>query len=251
MGKTAKKIAGWSLAGLAVTTLAGLVITGREIGWGPFRRLFKGFEEEVAGIEKKYPVSDHQHGILFYGASNFRLWTEMEQDLKELNVQNHGFGGSTDKLLVQYAHRLLYPYNPDIVVFQTGSNDYVAMSGTDVEKVAACMAYKRQMFETFHEALPNAKFVIMSGLLLPGRSRYTALTQTVNKELQALCSEKDYMYFVDASDMTYDGTSFAKELFVADGIHLNHDGQLRWRDEYILPQLQRLMDMFSLGHLYR
>ena len=78
MGKTAKKIACWSLAGIAVTTLAGLVITGREIGWGPFRRLFKGFEEEVAGIEKKYPVSDHQHGILFYGASNFRLWTEME-----------------------------------------------------------------------------------------------------------------------------------------------------------------------------
>lgn len=251
MGKTAKKIAGWSLAGLAVTTLAGLVITGREIGWGPFRRLFKGFEKEVAGIEKKYPVSDHQHGILFYGASNFRLWTEMEQDLKELNVQNHGFGGSTDKLLVQYADRLLYPYNPDIVVFQTGSNDYVAMSGTDAEKVAACMDYKRQMFEAFHEALPNAKFVIMSGLLLPGRSRYTALTQTVNKELQALCNEKDYMYFVDASDMTYDGTSFAKELFVADGIHLNHDGQLRWRDEYILPQLQRLIDMFSLGHLYR
>ena len=94
------------------------------------------------------------------------------------------------------------------------------------------------MFESFHGALPDAKFVIMSGLLLPGRSRYTALTQTVNKELQALCNEKDYMYFVDASDMTCDGTSFAQELFVADGIHLNHDGQLRWRDGYILPQLQ-------------
>ena len=234
----AKKIVFWSTVGLAATTVAGLVITGREIGRGPFRRLFKGFEEEVAGIEKKYPVSEHQHGILFYGASNFRLWTEMEQDLKEFKVQNHGFGGSTDKMLVQYAPRLLYPYHPDIVVFQTGSNDYVALTGTDGEKVAACMAYKRQMFDTFHKALPEAKFVIMSGLLLPGRSRYTALTQTVNKELQALCNEKDYMYFVDASDMTYDGTSFAQELFVADGIHLNHDGQLRWRDGYILPQLQ-------------
>ena len=112
------------------------------------------------------------------------------------------------------------------------------------------MAYKRQMFETFHEALPEAKFVIMSGLLLPGRSQYTALTQTVNKELQALCEEQDYMYFADASDMTYDGASFAKELFVADGIHLNHDGQLKWRDEYILPRLQQLIETFSLDHLH-
>lgn len=242
MNRKMKNFACWSLAGLAATTVAGLVITGREIGWGPFRRLFKGFEEEVAGIEKKYPVSEHQHGILFYGASNFRLWTEMEQDLREFKVQNHGFGGSTDKLLVQYAPRLLYPYHPDIVVFQTGSNDYVALTGTDGEKVAACMAYKRQMFDAFHKALPEAKFVIMSGLLLPGRSRYTALTQAINRELEALCAEKEYLYFVDASDMTYDGTSFAQELFVADGIHLNHDGQLRWRDGYILPQLQQLIE---------
>ena len=75
MNRKMKNFACWSLASLAATTVAGLVITGREIGWGPFRRLFKGFQEEVAGIEKKYPVSEHQHGILFYGASNFRLWT--------------------------------------------------------------------------------------------------------------------------------------------------------------------------------
>ena len=38
-------------------------------------------------------------------------------------------GGSTDKLLVKYADKLLYPYNPKIVFFQTGSNDYVSLSG--------------------------------------------------------------------------------------------------------------------------
>ena len=57
MNRKMKNLACWSLAGLAATTVAGLVITGREIGWGPFRRLFKGFGEEVASIEKKYPVS--------------------------------------------------------------------------------------------------------------------------------------------------------------------------------------------------
>lgn len=224
---------------------------GYQWGVGPLRCLFKGFEGEVEDIEQKYPIKDHQHGILFYGASNFRLWTQMEQDLQELKVQNHGFGGSTDKMLVQYAERILYPYNPDIVVFQTGSNDYVAMSGTDEEKVAACMAYKREMFEQFHRALPDAKFLVMSGLLLPGRKEYAALTQQVNRALAALCEELDYLYFADATAMTYDAGTFAKELFIADGIHLNHDGQLAWRDGYILPRLRELIETFQLAHLYR
>ena len=173
----------------------------------------------------------------------------MEQDLADFHVQNHGFGGSTDKLLVQYAQRILYPYHPDIVVFQTGSNDYVLMSGTDEEKVAACMAYKKQMFAAFHEAIPHAQFVVMSGLLLPGRSKYTALTQAVNQELQTLCRERDYLHFVDASAMTFDGSSFAKELFIADGIHLNHRGQLEWCENYIRPKLQQLIAEHGLQHL--
>ena len=45
----------------------------------------------------------------------------MENELKGYKVQNHGFGESTDRLLVQYADRLLYPYGPKIVFFQTGS----------------------------------------------------------------------------------------------------------------------------------
>ena len=126
--------------------------------------------------------------------------------------------------------------------FQTGSNDYVVISGTDEEKVAACMAYKREMFDAFHQALPDATFVVMSGLLLPGRSEYTGLTQRINQELEAFCAERDYMIFVDASAMTYDGTNYRSDLFISDGIHLNHEGQLLWANDYILPQLAALWE---------
>lgn len=228
--------------GLAFASLIGLMVTGWQIGWGPFKGLFKGYGDEVAAIESKYDASARKGEIVFYGASNFRLWTEMENDLAPYPVQNHGFGGSTDKMLVQYADRILYPYAPKIIFFQTGSNDYVVISGTDEQKVSACMEYKLQMFDLFHEKLPDAQFVVMSGLLLPGRSEYTALTQEVNRELKALCDERDYMFFVDASDMTYDGSGFRTELFISDGIHLNHEGQLLWADNYILPQLKELWE---------
>jgi len=111
------------------------------------------------------------------------------------------------------------------------------------------MEYKKQMFRQFHEQLPNTKFVVMSGLLMPGRSEYTHLIQMVNQELEKLCAETDYLWFVDATKLTWDGENYANDLFEKDGIHLNHTGQLAWCYGYILPQLEALIDAFDLEHL--
>lgn len=227
-----------TLSGAAV--LVGLIVTGWRIGWGPFAGL-RDWEPDVSYIESHYDASSRKGEIVFYGMSNFTLWDQLDDDFPQFKVQNHGFGGSTDELLVKYADRLLYPYEPAVVVFQTGSNDYVNMAGSDDEKLKRCMAYKREMYREFHEKLPNAKFVVMSGLLLPGRSEYTPLTQRVNEELAALCSEHaDYMTFVDASELTFDGSSYRTDLFRDDRIHLNHTGELAWRDGYILPALDQV-----------
>ena len=238
----AMKITFFILCGVLLAGILGLAVTGWQLGWGPFGCLFKGYEGEVRAIEQKYDAQTRRGEIVFYGASNFRLWTEMEDDLAPYPVQNHGFGGSTDRLLAQYADRILFPYEPQLVFFQTASNDYVGMSGTDAEKAAACMAYKRGMFEAFHEALPDAVFVVTSGLLLPGREQYRSLTEEVNRQLAELCAERDYMYFADASDLTWDGNEYRTELFVRDGIHLNRDGQRLWCENYIRPMIEMLWE---------
>ena len=95
-----------------------------------FLHLVKGFEGDVRAIEQRYDPESRRGEIVFYGASNFRLWKEMDEDLSAYKVQNHGFGGSTDRMLMQYADRILYPYEPKIVVFQTGSNDLANLPGT-------------------------------------------------------------------------------------------------------------------------
>ena len=118
-------------------------------------------------VDESYLYSDVRKGeIIFYGASNFARWGTLDEDMSEYKVQNHAFGGSTDVELVGYAPELLFPYEPAVVFFQTGSNDYVQQEGTDEEKIAKCMNYKKAMFADFHEKMPDAKFVIMSGLLL-------------------------------------------------------------------------------------
>lgn len=194
----------------------------------------------VDDITEKYST-DRKGEVIFYGASNFSLWSSLDDDMAAYKVQNHGFGGSIDVELVGYADQLLFPYEPSIVFFQTGSNDYVKLEGTDQEKIEKCMAYKKQMFEAFHKQLPDAKFVIMSGLLLPGRAEYLELTLEINRQLEQLAEETDYLYYVDANAMTYDGTDFDRSLFVEDGIHLNHEGQMRWYNEYIQPMMERVI----------
>ena len=237
-------------AALVVASLAGLAITGLKIGWGPFSFLHT-WDADVEKIQQTYPAEENQNGIIFYGASNFRMWTEMENDLPEYRVQNHGFGGCTDQDLMHYADKLLYPYHPAIVFFQTGSNDYVSMKGTDAEKVAACMDYKKQMFAEIHDQLPDAKLVVMSGLLLPGRNEYRELTEEINTALEALCKEMDYLWFVDASAMTWDGQHYADALFIKDGIHLNHEGQLLWMQDYIRPMIEVLVSEFDLTQVQK
>lgn len=233
------KISVLVLATVIFSCMIGLIITGWQIGWGPFTFLHS-FDNEVNTISEKYNADENQGNIIFYGASNFRMWTDMETDMQPYRVQNHGFGGSTDEDLVKYADKLLYPYNPKIVFFQTGSNDYVNLKGSNEEKINICMEYKKQMFAEFHEKMPDTKFVVMSGLLLPGRSRYTDLTIEINKQIEELCENSDYMYFVDASDMTFDGNTYREDLFIKDKIHLNHNGQREWCNNYIMPTLKTI-----------
>ena len=237
-------------AGIAVLlAAAGFVLAGKISNRGPFSFLHT-WQKEVDAIREKYSP-DRKGEIIFYGASNFALWTQLDDDLSEYKVQNHAFGGSTDHDLMEYADQILYPYEPEIVFFQTGSNDYVNLSGSDDEKIRKCMEYKKNMFQTFHEKLPDARFVIMSGLLLPGREEYLDMTLKINDELKEYAETEDWLYFVDAEALTYDGAELDKSLFRPDLIHLNHEGELRWCNEYIKPQIEELIAEYGLDELRR
>lgn len=233
---------------LAVSVLIGLVLTGLYVGWGPFTYL--AFDSHEKNILKKYDANNRQNEIVFYGASNFRLWKEMDEDMLPYIVQNHGFGGSTDKDLMERADKLLYPYNPQIVVFQTGSNDYAKKSGTDEEKLASGLEDKKTMFETFHNQLPNAQFVVMAGILMPGRSQYDEIVKKINKGLKEYASTCEYVTFVDSESLTIneDGTHKV-EYFIEDGIHLTHEARLIWSNNYIKPVLNEIITTYHLEGL--
>lgn len=199
----------------------------------------------IADIAKKYNPNTRKHEIVFYGASNFAYWETMEEDLSPYVVQNHAFGGSTDKDLLHWAEYMLYAYEPDIVVFQTGSNDYAnSTAETAAEKLAEAKAMKERLFAELHEQLPETRFVIMSGILLPGRAEYVDITLELNDWLREFCEDKEYMYYVDAEALTYiRGSGFVEDvdtLFIEDQIHLTPEARITWAQQWILPMLETL-----------
>ncbi|MDR1641597.1 MAG: GDSL-type esterase/lipase family protein [Clostridiales bacterium] len=210
------KIIGVILGSIGLIVLAGLVFIGREGHFGPFKDLAVS---KIVSAYKKRPKGE----IVFYGASNFTLWRSIEKDLAPYVLQNHGFGGSTDRDLVARAEELLFPFEPRIVVMQTGSNDL--MMGSTVDEL---IAGKREMYGQFMKRLPNTVFVVMSGLPCPERASIWNDIQTINEALKVICDENEKMVYADADPLmlTADG-GFRPELF-SDGVHLNTDGRALW-----------------------
>lgn len=217
-------IVSWKVfAVLAALFCIAMVILLMQLGKmcsGPFVNL--GMKRVIRDFQKKYggrPAGE----IVFYGASNFTFWKTLEEDMKPWHTQNHGFGGSTDALMKQYAPEMLYPYKPSLVFIQTGSNDNA--SGLPLEQI---MENKRALYAEYRKNLPDAKFIIMSGLPLPGREQYLESILGLNAYLKTYLEGLDGFYFIDATDAMMKDGKTRPEYFNRDGIHLNAAGHAAW-----------------------
>ena len=182
--------------------------------------------------QSEAPIQTGQ--IVFYGPSNIALWFSLERDMLPYTAYNHGIGGCIDDDMMHYAPRLLYPYRPAVVFFQTGSNDIA--SGIPLETI---LANKKKMYGLFLENMPQAKLVVCSGLPLPGRTQFWDATVETNALLEKMCAETDRLYFLDATDAmltdhgpdslrTSDGRYFNPDYYRIDKIHLNKRGHDVW-----------------------
>ena len=191
-------------------------------------------EQVVRMIEEQYPAGQRKGEILFYGPSNITLWFSLEKDMAPYKAQNHGMGGCIDDDLMRYAPRLLYPYEPKAVFFQTGSNDIAG--GIPLETI---LENKKKMYAMFLANMPEAQLIVCSGLPLPGRTQFWDATVKTNELLRQMCAETDRLHFMDASDAmltdagpenlrTSDGRYFNPAYYRMDKIHLNKKGHDVW-----------------------
>lgn len=193
----------------------------------------KRWESEV----RRYERSDRRQapdpgGVLFTGSSSIRMWKDLAADFPGVRAINRGFGGAQVADVTYYADRLILPHRPRRIIFYAGDND-LADGRTPVDVAADFTDF----LDRVRSNLPGVPVTVISIKPSPAREHLLPAIRAANAALQRVVSTQSGLSYVDVfQPMLAAGGQVRPDLFEADGLHLNRDGYLLWR-EVLRPHL--------------
>jgi lysophospholipase L1-like esterase len=174
-----------------------------------------------------------RNAVLFIGSSSIRLWKTLPEDFPEIPVINRGFGGSQYQDLAKYANRIVIPYKPRLIIVYSGDND-IKNRKSPQETYQDFTSF----VELVRDNLPNVKFGIIC--IKPSIQRWSLVDKMreTNKLIQAYCKQNNFIEYIDVDTpmLGKDGKPNS-ELFIEDGLHLNRNGYLLWKEQ-VLPVIR-------------
>ena len=177
---------------------------------------------------KKFEETDRQHppekgGVLFIGSSSIRVWESLAEDFPDVRVLNRGFGGSEIADSTYYVGRIVVPYRPKMIVFYAGDNDLAF--GRSPDRVSDEF---KEFVARVRKDLPAMKIAFISIKPSPARWSLVKQMQSANEKIRTyIDSQKGLLYIDVFGPMLRDG-EVRKELFGADGLHMNAAGYKLW-----------------------
>jgi lysophospholipase L1-like esterase len=179
------------------------------------------WEKDIAAYEEQDRANPPaKGGVVFTGSSIICLWTTMAKDLPDHHVLNRGFGGSQIADATFFANRIIFPYEPKMVVLRAGGNDIHA--GKSVEQV---FKDYRAFVAKIRTKLPDVPIVFISLSPAPARWEERDANKQLNRLIEAHAKSNPNLRYIETYDMTLnpDGTA-RTELFVEDRLHFNAEG---------------------------
>ena len=178
------------------------------------------FDKEVTSIlDRESGQPPAQGGILFIGSSNIRKWP-LKTGFPNLDLINHGFGGSQTTDCTFFFDKLVTPFHPKLVVFHAGGNDLAA--GRSPEQIAGDV-------ETFirkvHTELPDAKIIYVG--LFPAPSRWQLMDkyhETTKLITAFVKSDRKVTFLNPEKPLLSKEGKIRPELYEDDRLHLNAQG---------------------------
>jgi lysophospholipase L1-like esterase len=174
-----------------------------------------------------------QGAILFVGSSSIRLWETLQKDFPDHQVINRGFGGSELSDAVHFADRIILPYKPKTVIVYAGDNDLA--NGKKPERI---LDDYKQLVYCIHEQLPQTRIDFIS--IKPSLARWNLIDKIrkTNGLIREYTSHNRLLSYIDIfTPMLGEDGAPRKELFARDGLHLNKEGYLLWK-EWVKPALK-------------
>lgn len=182
------------------------------------------WESEVAkyeAAEKAKPGP--RQAVVFNGSSSIRLWN-LSESFPGWKVINHGIGGSIIPENTELLDRLIFPWEPKMIVFYAGDND-VAKNHTPDEVAKNWAAY----VTAIRAKLPEVKFVYIGIKPSIARWKLWPVGKEANEKIKAWSDQQQGITCIDLAPLMLgsDGLPI-KELYQKDGLHVTPAGYERW-----------------------
>ncbi len=160
--------------------------------------------------------------ILFAGDSQFFRWKTIHEDLPGYTLINRGIDSFQIEHLVQFADRLVLPYQPRLIVIHAGGNDV-----HNGKQPARVLADFQAFVARVRVKYPTVPIVFSSITPGPGRWDEAARRVETNRVLREYIATQPDLAFIDLWNamLTSDGQP-REDLWVADRVHPNHAGYL-------------------------
>lgn len=183
------------------------------------------FEEEIKQFEVADKVQMPPKGaVLFVGSSSMRMWSTLAADFAPLPTINRGFGGSTTPEVMHYAERIVYKYQPSVIVYYCGENDMAS----DAPPQVAFQNFKKYIGET-EKNLANTTVVFIAAKPSPQRWSMWKNFQQFNSMVEQFAQNRPNLRYVDlGKELMGANGEPDPALFVEDKLHLNASGYAKW-----------------------
>jgi hypothetical protein len=183
--------------------------------------LAQRFEQQVRNYEAEDRANPPPKGaILFAGDSQFFRWKTIREDLPGYTLINRGIDSFQLEHLIQYADRLVLPYEPRLIVLHVGGND--VHNGKSPARVLADF---QALVAKIRVKYPTVRIVFSS--LTPGPGRWEEAPQRIetNRVMREYISTRPDLAFIDlwSAMLTPEGQP-REDLWVTDRVHPNHEG---------------------------
>ncbi|MEL6923333.1 MAG: SGNH/GDSL hydrolase family protein [Bacteroidota bacterium] len=197
------------------------------------------FESTIRAYESADSAQAVAKGeVLFTGSSSIYFWRSLKEDMAPMAVHNRGFGGSTIPEVIHYADRIIFPYEPSIILLYCGEND-IAAGATATESFESF----KQFVAMVEARLPQTRIAFLAMKPSVARWELWPQYQEANRMIKDFISQQEKLdYIAVDAPMLYADGMVDSTIFVKDMLHMNAEGYKRWTavvKPYLTKQLQK------------
>jgi lysophospholipase L1-like esterase len=182
---------------------------------------FARWEKDIAAFEAMDRTNPPPKGaLLFIGSSTIRMWSTLAQDFPEHQVINRGFGGSEIADSTHFSERIVFPYEPRMILFRAGGNDL--WNGKSPEQV---FTNYQEFVATVQAKLSETEIAWISWDHTPSRWKQADEESRLNELVKEFSRRSTRLRYIETGDMVMGPAGHPRpELFLPDRLHFNAEG---------------------------